>query len=122
MLELINIIAFVIGVLGALILTVGIIHSVMMIFKFWATKHKHEAESHELDLIRIDLGRYMILALEFFIAKDIIETLVVPTWNEIGMLAVIVIIRTVLSYYLTKEIHMVESRKIEHRKIDAGIR
>ena len=122
MLELINIIAFVIGVLGALILTVGIIHSVMMLFNYWVTKHKHDNERQELDYIRIDLGRYMVLALEFFIAKDIIETLVVPTWSEIGMLAVIVIIRTVLSYFLTKEIHQSESRKIEHRKIDAGIR
>lgn len=121
MLEFINIVALFIGIIGALVIIVGIIQAVIMLVKYWATKHRPSEEGPRLDHIRLDLGRYIIIALEFFIAKDIIETLVLPSWSELGMLAVIVTVRTLLSYFLTKELHMIEHQKIEHRRIDAGL-
>jgi uncharacterized membrane protein len=53
--------------------------------------------------IRITIGRKMVLALEFFIASDIIQTVVVPTWESLGILAGIVAIRTVVVYFLEYE-------------------
>lgn len=44
------------------------------------------------------------MALEFFIAGDIIKTIITPTWQALGILGVIVIIRTILSYFLTKDL------------------
>lgn len=55
-------------------------------------------------LMRQKLGSYLILGLEFFIAADVIRTIVRPDWNEIGMLAAIVALRTVLSYFLGMEL------------------
>lgn len=55
-------------------------------------------------LMRQKLGAYLILGLEFFIAADIIRTIIQPDWNEIGMLAAIIGIRTVLSYFLGLEL------------------
>ncbi len=54
--------------------------------------------------MRQKLGSYLILGLEFFIAADIIRTITRPDWNEIGMLAAIIALRTVLSYFLGLEL------------------
>ncbi|NQT29282.1 MAG: DUF1622 domain-containing protein [Candidatus Saganbacteria bacterium] len=55
-------------------------------------------------LMRQRLGSYLILGLEFFIAADIIRTITRPDWNDIGMLAAIIVLRTVLSYFLGMEL------------------
>jgi uncharacterized membrane protein len=56
--------------------------------------------------IRIGIGRKLVLGLEFFIASDIIQTVVVPTWESLGILASIVAIRTVIVYFLEYEMRM----------------
>ena len=63
--------------------------------------------------IRLTLGRWLALALEFALAADILRTVMLPTWNEIGKLAAIVVLRTTLNYFLQKEIHQ-EQRKTEY--------
>lgn len=54
--------------------------------------------------VRLRLGRWLVLALEFQVAADILRTAVAPTWNEIGQLAAIIVLRTVLNFFLQKEI------------------
>lgn len=54
--------------------------------------------------IRLILGRFLALGLEFQLASDILGTAVSPTFEEIGMLAAIAAIRTVLNYFLAQEI------------------
>lgn len=54
---------------------------------------------------RQSLARAILLGLEIFVAADIIGTVAVdPTWPNVGVLAVIVAIRTVLSFSLQVEI------------------
>ncbi len=54
---------------------------------------------------RADLGRAILLGLEFLVAADIIGTVVVdPTFRNLGVLALIVLIRTFLSFSLEVEI------------------
>lgn len=62
------------------------------------------APARNNETIRIDLGRWLALALELTLAADILRTAVAPTWNEIGMLAAIVVLRTVLNFFLQREI------------------
>jgi uncharacterized membrane protein len=51
------------------------------------------------------LGRSILLGLEFLVAADIIRTVAVaPTFRSVGVLAVIVLIRTFLSFALELEI------------------
>lgn len=54
--------------------------------------------------IRLQLGRWLSLALEFELAADILRTAIAPTWDEIGKLAAIVVLRTLLNYFLEREI------------------
>lgn len=54
--------------------------------------------------VRLVLGRWLGLALEFELAADILRTAVAPTWDEIGQLAAIIVLRTALNYFLQREI------------------
>jgi uncharacterized membrane protein len=62
------------------------------------------------ETIRLELGRWLALALEFELAADILRTAIAPTWNEIGQLAAIVVLRTVLNYFLQQEIDKAAKR------------
>ncbi|MEU7871880.1 DUF1622 domain-containing protein [Dactylosporangium sp. NPDC049140] len=54
--------------------------------------------------IRLGLGRFLALGLEFQLASDILRTAIAPTLREIGELAAIAAIRTALNYFLSREI------------------
>ncbi|MFC8270327.1 DUF1622 domain-containing protein [Streptomyces cinereoruber] len=54
--------------------------------------------------IRLSLGRFLVLGLEFQLAGDVLRTAVAPSFTEIGQLAAIAAIRTVLNYFLGREI------------------
>ncbi len=54
--------------------------------------------------IRLALGRSLALALEFELGADILKTAVAPTWNDIGLLAAIAVLRTALNYFLEREL------------------
>ena len=97
----INTISFTLNIVGALITLWG---TLVALFAFVRKEVLKRAEAVRLnDSIRIKLGSYLVLALEFFIAADIVRTIITPTWESLGILGAIVIIRTVLSYFLTKD-------------------
>ena len=54
--------------------------------------------------IRLHLGRYLALGLEFQLGSDILGTAVSPTLEEVQLLAAIAVIRIVLNYFLSKEL------------------
>lgn len=60
--------------------------------------------------VRLTLGRWLALALEFELAADILRTAVAPTWNDIGQLAAIIVLRTVLNFFLQREIDQAVGR------------
>ena len=49
-------------------------------------------------------GLWLLLGLEFELAADIIGSVFSPTWQEIGKLGVIAVIRTFLNYFLEKDL------------------
>jgi uncharacterized membrane protein len=53
--------------------------------------------------IRLTLARHLALALEFQLGADILTTAVAPSWDQIGKLGAIAVIRTALNYFLTRE-------------------
>ena len=52
----------------------------------------------------LDFAQWLVAALTFQLAADLIGTSFSPTWNEIGHLGAIAGIRTFLSYFLDKEV------------------
>lgn len=66
----------------------------------------------KINAIRLMLGRTLILGLEFIVAADLISTTTTPDYYSLGVLAIIVFIRTLLSFSLNKELKAL-SRKSE---------
>lgn len=64
--------------------------------------------------LRLELGRYLALGLEFQLAGDVLRTAIAPTFEEIGQLAAVAAIRTALNYFLEREIKE-EREELEQR-------
>lgn len=60
--------------------------------------------------VRLALGRYLALGLEFQLASDVLRTAISPSFEEIGKLAAIATIRTLLNFFLAREI--AEERRV----------
>jgi len=61
--------------------------------------------------VRLRLGRWLAVALEFELAADILRTAIAPTWTQIGQLAAIIVLRTLLNYFLQQEIDKAARRQ-----------
>lgn len=88
----------------------GVFRTLLLILQsFSATdaSSTHEAKED----VRLRLGRWLALALEFLLAADILRTAVAPTWSEIGQLAAIATIRTALNFFLQIEIDRADQRR-----------
>jgi uncharacterized membrane protein len=71
------------------------------------------------DRYRANLGRGILLGLELLVGADIIATVTAPlTWDSVGLLGVIVLVRTFLSFSLETEIEGVVPWR--RREKDAG--
>jgi uncharacterized membrane protein len=49
-------------------------------------------------------GRWLVAGLTFQLAADIIATSITPTWQEVGQLGAIAVIRTFLNYFLERDL------------------
>jgi uncharacterized membrane protein len=58
---------------------------------------------------------WIVLALEFALASDLIRTAISPTWDEIGQLAAVAVIRTGLSWFLSRDIE--ETREMKSAEV-----
>ncbi len=85
-------------VLGALVIAVGI-----GLAAFGIVRHAFGSPSASFNAVRLQLARYLALALELQLAADILSTAIAPGWEQIGKLAAIAVIRTGLNYFLMLE-------------------
>ncbi len=100
--EIVNTISIVLNVIGSLIIIFGVVVVLIDFLKKEVFSKSDLVKQNEA--IRIKLGSYLVLGLELFIAGDIVKTIITPTWQSLGMLGTIVVIRTILNYSLTKEL------------------
>jgi uncharacterized membrane protein len=63
----------------------------------------------------LDYARWLVAALTFQLAADIVATSFSPTWDELGHLAVVAAVRTFLSYFLDREMAAAAERRTDGR-------
>jgi uncharacterized membrane protein len=95
--------------IGALVALWGVVETVVG-FVSLKVRRQGADEIAMSESLRQKLGAHLLLGLEIFIAGDVISSVVSPTWNKVGLLAAIVGIRTVLSYFLRMEIRQTRGR------------
>lgn len=67
--------------------------------------------------IRMEVGQHLALGLEFLVGKDIVSSIVEPTWDDLGKLAVIILLRTLLTLFLGFELKGVKEEAAEEQEI-----
>lgn len=67
--------------------------------------------SHEWRQVWLHYARWLVAALTFQLAADIIETSVTTGWEALGRIGIIAVIRTFLNYYLEKDIAEIRERR-----------
>lgn len=92
---------------GAIVIVIG---ALVAIAKFALSLVRRDIG--EFTSVRLTLGRFLALGLEFQLASDVLRTAISPSFEEIGKLAAIATIRTALNYFLAREIAE-EQRAVE---------
>lgn len=85
--------------LGALVIGAGIVVVLIGLVRYIL-----KGGDNSFVPIRLAFARYLTLALELQLGADILSTSIAPTWDRIGKLAAIAVIRTALNYFLSKEL------------------
>ena len=102
--DIITWVAIIIAGLGVIVLSYGVVDStVRWVISLLKKEDLHKARKGR-ESIRSHFGTYILLSLEYFIAADLLRTVLDPSWEEVGVLAAIVAIRTVLSLFLNMEL------------------
>ena len=66
---------------------------------------------HQIRQNRLELGGYILTALEFMIVSDIIHTALTRKIEELYFLALLVVIRTAIGYFLNMELKEIEKQE-----------
>ena len=102
-------IAFAIDLVGIAILIFAALKFIVHFVGF-EIKRLHGLECVEgIRNLRLQLGSYILLSLEFIIISDIIQSAVSRNLDDILSLGVIVIIRVALSFFLGRELNEVKA-------------
>ena len=94
-------------IISALVIAVALLQLVFNYFRSFAGgKINITAEE-----ARVKFGSSVAVALELLLGGDVLATAVTPSWNDIGKLAAIATIRTILNYFLERELkHMHQTK------------
>ena len=101
--QIINIISLVIGSFGVIVIIWGSLISAIDLCLAELKRFSGENSFAKRYVIRHHLGFYLLMGLEFMIGADIVRTLIRPSLQELAVLGAMVAIRTVISFFLNKE-------------------
>ncbi|MFT6765736.1 MAG: putative membrane protein [Alteromonas naphthalenivorans] len=96
----INILHLVTMYIGIAVITLGVALSVAELVKMLYAKNP--------DLLyrqaRMILCKHIVFGLEFMLAGDVVKTIVMPDYHSLALLGGLVVIRTILSYFVDVEL------------------
>ncbi|MFH1685558.1 MAG: DUF1622 domain-containing protein [Candidatus Micrarchaeota archaeon] len=96
-------VSYLVEAIGVLIIIFAIAHSTYRIARI---EIFHDKRFHQYEHTKRTLIQKIIFALDFFVSADLIRLVVLSDFNDILTVAVIVAVRTVLSWSLSREIHL----------------
>ena len=104
--------------LSIIVLIWGVVISGYDFIRSETRHYDHVRAARHNNFIRNFLGSYVLLSLEILIAADIIESILNPTMEDIFRLAAVVVIRTIISFFLHREIQDALDTEEEDQKQD----
>jgi len=101
---IVSIVADFLSYFGAIVIFYGGIRAIVGVIKIELLKRELSYND-----VRIDFTPKILIGLEFFVAADLIKSILEPSLNQVIILAIIVAIRTVVGLSLNREIKDLES-------------
>ena len=98
--DVVDVLVRIVEAAGALVIFVGVLIAIERCLVTAARTRSADA----FVPIRLGLGRFLTLGLEFQLAGDVLRTAIAPSFREIGQLAAVATIRTALNFFLGREI------------------
>jgi uncharacterized membrane protein len=108
--HLVEIVATAIGYVGISFIVLGVI---LAIIQYIISRLDNK---YTTDYVRLTLGTYILIGLEFMVGQDIIETVLHTSMQQLYMLGMIVVIRTILDFFLSREMGHLKQHIAEHEK------
>ena len=102
---------------GAAVITIALL---IFIYRFTVSHLGIRPHRGNIEL-RVKFGSYLTLTLELLLGADILVTAVAPTWDDIGKLAAIAAIRTILNYFLEKDLKAWSREKEQEKSLNEQI-
>ena len=96
--DIIYFFALILGIAGAALIIYGGLKAIVKVLML-----EIKRGSYTYNQIRRELTDKIVFGLEFLIAADILTTITTPTLQELINLGVVVVIRTILGYFLSRE-------------------
>ena len=98
--EVVSVLVTIVEACGAIVIIIGAVWAFAR-FVWVGLRHR---DTGAFVPVRLTLGRFLALGLEFQLAGDVLRTAVAPSFRELGQLAAVAAIRTALNWFLGKEI------------------
>jgi uncharacterized membrane protein len=102
---------------GATIIFLGILTAGALLVKALAARR-----TADFTAIRLTLARYLALALEFQLGADILSAAIAPSWEQIGKLGAIAVIRTALNFFLSKEMEQERKQSGNEQQVTSRVK
>ena len=93
-------------ILAALIIGIAVLKTSYNYFSVFKSPRSNMTKEE----IRVRFGSSVAVSLELLLGADVLATAVSPSWDDIGKLAAIAIIRTLLNYFLERELKYMHSK------------
>ena len=97
---------------AGLVIAIGALESFYLIFRrpFGGRMGLGDKKS-----VWLHFAAWLVIGLEFELAADVLRMAISPSWDDIGQLASIAVIRTFLNYFLGKDIEKFRDDNLDRR-------
>lgn len=76
-------------------------------------------DGHAKREVWLRYSRWLVAGLTFQLAADIVETSISTSWESVGRIAAVAVIRTFLNYFLERDVNEMRERDREREKMAA---
>ncbi|MGW9685495.1 DUF1622 domain-containing protein [Flagellimonas sp. 2504JD1-5] len=94
----------IVSYIGVVVLMYGFAKGLIQLIKTEVTLKRKDDFFGSIQNVRSKIGLYILLALDFLIAADIIDSVIHRTIDELTKLGIVIAIRIAIGYFLGKEI------------------
>jgi uncharacterized membrane protein len=103
----------VVFVIDAMVLVIIVIGTIEAFFRGAWVMLSPSATGHDRRDVWLHYARWLVAGLSFQLASDILSTSLAPSWDELARLGIVAVIRTLLNFFLEKELSEIRGRQVE---------